>query len=307
MSDIQQNISRSFRAIGSDDFLFSSRKLALFFKSHTTATIFHKLLFWRDYHEEETGGNGSFYNTDAELAEQCACSIKSFRYHRDKLKRAGYIQTTVGMINQFKTTYYWVDLEAFASDFVPFLNTKRKPKNEVIHSQNPFADRAPSRSDNFALANDNFEKANDNRVSENTKIVISSLANKPDKQTNSRSSEKRSEAAATTTTKIIPFKEIIEAYNRHLVTDREVAMREARTDVLSDSRKQHLEKFWQWSEQSMERVNEWFSWLAENETDHRWLFGKPGSDWKADLSYVTRLETIEAAMENTLSDYAEFG
>jgi len=102
----------------------------------------------------------------------------------------------------------------------------------------------------------------------------------------------------------IPYQKIADLYQSILVNTGECGMSLVNMkSPLTTKRKTAIKKYWtREGKHGVDRVEQYFNWLWKNRSDHSWIFGTEG-DWKADIEYLLREETISKAREQRLGNF----
>jgi hypothetical protein len=100
---------------------------------------------------------------------------------------------------------------------------------------------------------------------------------------------------------ITPYQRILEIYQENLNGNDDYNLIEVRE--LTKARKARMNEIWVKLGRDEQKLNSYFKWIYENRHDHTWLFGNNDRNWKGDIEYVCRIDTLAKAKEQRLGNW----
>ena len=102
----------------------------------------------------------------------------------------------------------------------------------------------------------------------------------------------------------VPYQAILDLYLEILVNTGE-PMGLIAVQTLTTARKTKIRQYWsQNGSKGLDGVRNYFQYIWDNRMSHSWIFGCAGRDWKADIAYLMREDTVAKARENTLGNWS---
>lgn len=133
---------------------------------------------------------------------------------------------------------------------------------------------------------------------------IQIASNKKDKNVNKKDMSDSGESNQQKKADNVPYQKIADLYKSILVDTDECGMSLINMQTLTAKRKTAIKKYWiREGKHGLDRVEQYFTWLWNNRSDHSWVFGAQGGNWKADIEYLLREETIAKAREQRLGNF----
>ena len=102
----------------------------------------------------------------------------------------------------------------------------------------------------------------------------------------------------------VPYDEILQLYLKILVNTGE-PMGLIAVQVLTAARKTKIRQYWTANgKKGLDGVEAYFNYIWTNRNSHSWIFGCAGRNWKADIAYLLKEDTVARARENTLGNWS---